>query len=934
MGGSEDSSLGTPRQLLPRGIRKLKAAAMTSEELYSKSAQPRIPGSNIAGPLSGAGSIFKEKAMAEGHPETRLSPTLRARTERFLAAESDALEEFPPREAQKLVLELYAHQMELQLQNAELRQEQVVVQRFLHRQEESRALLEAARAVMENRPFVHTAGAIFDVCKLLIGATSGYVVLLSPDDAENEVLCLEANGRSCKVDPGFPRLIRSLREKSHHASQVIYDNDFPRSARRQKFSPLWQVTPDNVLFAFVMLGGKKMACLVLANKPGGFTENDTHIATAFGELVAITIGNSQSLKALRQSEERFRSMVQTAIDAIISTDGRGRIISWNQGAQTIFGYREEEVIDQPLTILIPERCRAACQRKLDQRRLSGQTPFPGKVMQVQGLRKDGGELPMELSLSRWEASGKIGYTAIIRDISERQALALTLESAANKWRITFDAIGEAVCLMNRNNEILQCNQAMSDLARKPFEEIIGRHCWEVVHNCSSPIDGCPFGRMVKSRQRETIILPRENCWFKVAVDPILEDDGNLSGAVHVITDITSVKQAEEARRREKLFLASIFASIQDGISILDLDLNIVQVNPTMERWYAQAQPLVGKKCYQVFQARGEVCQACPSLRTIATGEPHHETLPKLGGAGEVEGWLEVHVFPWIDPATDNMKGVIVNLQDITHRLQAQEALTDSLAKLKKTLHGTVLALASAAERRDPYTAGHQRKVAQLACAIAREMGLNPEQIEGVRVIGLLHDIGKIAVPAEILTKTGKISESEFSLIKNHPQVGYEILKQVEFPWPVARAVLQHHERLDSSGYPEGLGGSEICLEARIIAVADVVEAMSFNRPYRSSLGIDQALGEILQYKGVRYDPEVVDACMGLFTAKVFNFDQESSRIASHADKTAVNRGDPGPTLKPAARKSRKNPVQSRKSAAEKPVNQKGDNDVAGPEPPR
>jgi len=294
----------------------------------------------------------------------------------------------------------------------------------------------------------------------------------------------------------------------------------------------------------------------------------------------------------------------------------------------------------------------------------------------------------------------------------------------------------------------------------------------------------------------------------------------------------------------------------------------------------------------------------------------------------------VYVFPWIEPAIGKMKGVIVYLQDITHRLRAQEALTDSLAKLKKTLQGTVLALASAAERRDPYTAGHQRKVAQLACAIAREMGLNPEQIEGVRVIGLLHDIGKIAVPAEILTKPGKIAESEINLIKNHPEVGYEILKQVEFPWPVATAVLQHHERLDNSGYPGGLGGSEICLEARIIAVADVVEAMSSHRPYRSSLGINQALEEILQYKGVRYDPEVVDTCIALFTEKGFNFDQEPSRIASLADKTAANRGGPGPTLKPTGRRSRENPVQSRKSTAEKPVKQEWNNDVAGPEPPR
>jgi PAS domain S-box-containing protein/putative nucleotidyltransferase with HDIG domain len=838
-------------------------------------------------------------------------------------------------EAQKLVHELYAHQMELQLQNAELRQEQMAVQRFLHRQEETRPLLEAARAIVENRPFVHTAVAIFDVCRLLTGATSGYVVLLGTDGTENEVLCLEANGRPCKVDAGLPRHIRGLGGKSRHAGQVIYDNDFPRSAPHQKFSPPWQATPDNVLFAPVTLGGKTAGCLVLANKPGGFTENDTYLATAFSELAAIAIGNGRRQKALTQSEERFRSMTQTAIDAIISTDGRGRIISWNQGARTIFGYREEEAMNQPLIFLMPERDRAACQRKVDQRPSSGKTPFTGKAMELHGLRKDGGEFPLELSLSRWEAGSESGYTAIIRDISERRALESALESAAHKWRTTFDAIGDAICLLNRNNEILQCNQAMSDLARKPFGEIIGRHCWEVVHHRSSPIDGCPFGRMVKSRKRETIIMPRENCWFKAAVDPILDDDGNLSGAVHVITDITSVKQADEARWERELFLASIFSSIQDGISILDTDLNIVQVNPTMERWYAQAQSLEGKKCYQAFQGRSEPCRPCPSLRTMATGNPHHETLPKRGAAGENEGWLEAYSFPWIDPATGKIKWIIGYYRDITPQVQAQDALKDSLAKLKRSTDETVIALAAAAETRDPYTAGHQHKVAQLACAIAREMGLNPEQIEGVRVIGLLHDIGKIAVPAEILSKPGKITEIEFNLIKSHSLVGYEILKQVEFPWPVALAVLQHHERLDGSGYPGGLQGPEICPEAKIIAVADVVEAMSSHRPYRLALGIDRALEEITQYKGVRYDPEVVDTCIGLITEKGFHFDQEPPLESSLADETAADPGSSRAILKTGNREAQRDSNPEQKSRRQRKGGSKRDNhDIDGPEPPR
>lgn len=629
------------------------------------------------------------------------------------------------------------------------------------------------------------------------------------------------------------------------------------------------------------------------------------------------------VQAQTQSEERFRSMAQNAIDAIISTDGRGRIISWNRGAQAIFGYREEEVLDQHLAILFAERHRAACRRKVERRRFSGMVPFPGKAMELHGLRRDGGEFPLELSLSRWVAGGNSGYTAIIRDISKRRILTLALEGAANKWRTTFDAIGDGVFLLNRDKEILQCNQAMSDLVQKPFDEIIGRSCYDVVHQRSSPIDGCPFVRMMKSRRRETLILRRDNCWFKIAVDPILDDDGGVTGGVHVITDITTIKQAEEARRDGELFLASVFASIQNGISVLDLDLNIVKVNPTMERWFAQAQPLVGKKCYQAFQGQDEACRPCPTLHTLATGEPHHETLPKRGDAGKVDGWLEVYSFPWMDPATGDMKGVIDYYQDITHRMLAQEAAKETLARLKRNMDETVAVLAATTESRDPYTAGHQHNVARLACAIAREMGLSPDQIEGIRVIGLLHDVGKVAVPAEILSKPGKISEFEFGIIKSHSLMGYEILQRIEFPWPVAQAILQHHERLDGSGYPGKLPGTEICLEAKIIAVADVVEAMSSHRPYRSSLGIDQALEEIFQGRGVRYDPEIVDTCISLFTEKGFSFHQEPSLISSFADESAAARGGPGPGREPAAVRSEEVPVNNSKSAAEKPVGPEG-----------
>ena len=203
--------------------------------------------------------------------------------------------------------------------------------------------------------------------------------------------------------------------------------------------------------------------------------------------------------------------------------------------------------------------------------------------------------------------------------------------------------------------------------------------------------------------------------------------------------------------------------------------------------------------------------------------------------------------------------------EIEDRIRGEESL-------RSIIGGIVHAMAMIVEGRDPYTAGHQRRVNDLACSIAAEMGISNQEIEGIHVAGLIHDIGKISVPAEILSKPGKLSENEFGLIKEHPRVAYDILKTIDFPWPVAEIVLQHHEKLDGSGYPRGLYKKDIIREARILTVADVVEAMASHRPYRPALGIDKALEEISRNKGILYDSEVVDACVKLFAEKKFRFE--------------------------------------------------------------
>ncbi len=208
--------------------------------------------------------------------------------------------------------------------------------------------------------------------------------------------------------------------------------------------------------------------------------------------------------------------------------------------------------------------------------------------------------------------------------------------------------------------------------------------------------------------------------------------------------------------------------------------------------------------------------------------------------------------------------IIGVMQDISEKTRAEEEIRKYIKQLKSAFMSTVEVATSLSEMRDPYTAGHERRVAQIAVGIGTELGFDENRLEGIRVAGHLHDVGKITIPAEILSKPGKLSAIEFQLIQAHAQAGYEVLKDVAFPWPAAEVARQHHERMDGSGYPLGLEGDAILLEARIMAVADVVEAMSSHRPYRPGLGIDRALAEIERGRGTAYDPVVVDACLKLF----------------------------------------------------------------------
>jgi PAS domain S-box-containing protein/putative nucleotidyltransferase with HDIG domain len=335
-------------------------------------------------------------------------------------------------------------------------------------------------------------------------------------------------------------------------------------------------------------------------------------------------------------------------------------------------------------------------------------------------------------------------------------------------------------------------------------------------------------------------------------------------------DITARVRAEEELRESEERYRSIVENSHSGVALVGDDFRFIYVNNELCRILGRPQEEIRGHDFREFldDESRDLVTAYYRRRQAGEKVPVRYEFNVVALHGKIR---RVEISATVIRDTQGRVKTIAQILDITERVQAEEGLKQSFARLQRALEGTIHALAATAEMRDPYTAGHQRQVADLICAIAEEMGLPADEIEGIRMAGLVHDIGKMSVPAEILSKPSELSKTEMDLIKAHPQVGYDILKEIDFPWAVAKIVLQHHERMDGSGYPQGLKGDEILLEARILAVADVVEAMASHRPYRPALGIEMALEEVSKNKGSLYDPDVVDACLELFTKKRFEF---------------------------------------------------------------
>ncbi len=336
------------------------------------------------------------------------------------------------------------------------------------------------------------------------------------------------------------------------------------------------------------------------------------------------------------------------------------------------------------------------------------------------------------------------------------------------------------------------------------------------------------------------------------LQPFTNEDLHVAVEIALQRHMYEKSLDEKERKYRVLFEESI-----DSIFFLDQDNRLIEVNRAME--------------YLFLYRRSDLLQM--SLKDLFAGQVDYVFFEKELYTGGYVKNLEVNlvrsdgerivclvsanVIRDSSGAVSGYQGII---RDITEKRLIELERLESITKLREGMNGIIQAISMTVEARDPYTAGHQRRVSRLGRIIAEEMSLSHDTIDGIRLAGLIHDLGKISVPTEILSKPGRITTMEFDLIKIHSQVGYDILKKIHFPWPIADIVHQHHERIDGSGYPEGMKFDDMLIEAKIIGVADVVEAMASHRPYRAALGLELALNEIRENKGIRYDEDVVDAC--------------------------------------------------------------------------
>jgi PAS domain S-box-containing protein len=585
------------------------------------------------------------------------------------------------------------------------------------------------------------------------------------------------------------------------------------------------------------------------------------------------------LEKLRQSEEKYRTILENIEDGYFEVDLAGNLTFFNDSVCRVIGYSREELMGMNnMQYTSKEELKKVFQA-YNKVYLTGE---PNRELVWQITRKDGTKRYIEGSISLLkDSSGKpAGFRGIARDITERKrAEKILIENEERLRGITHNLPGIIFQFYAKDSGEYGVNYIS-----EPEGEISG-----IIGPLSTANMDALFPLLlshIHEEDRERFLtsiktavetktpwnfegrvttLSDKMIWIQGLSIPTRHEDQLVFNGI--LLNITECKQAEEKSRFSEEKFHKIFMATPDCIAITRMtDGLLIDANKRYEEilgW--RRQKVIGKKDADPKNN----FWVDPSGRDLMVEDLRagRDILNREFEFRRRDGSVRTGIYSARSIIIDEEECLIFIMRDITEHQKRDEELRRTLDSLKKAVGTTIQVLVSALEARDPYTAGHQSRSADLACAIATEMGLSQDKIEGIHMAGMIHDIGKLSIPAEILTKPTTLTNIEFSLIKEHSQSGYEMLKNVESPWSLAEIVHQHHERMNGTGYPKKLKGDEILIESRILAVADVVEAMASHRPYRASLGVEAALGEIEKNKGILYDDAVADACLKLFKEK-------------------------------------------------------------------
>jgi PAS domain S-box-containing protein len=571
-------------------------------------------------------------------------------------------------------------------------------------------------------------------------------------------------------------------------------------------------------------------------------------------------------------------------DATMSVlmDINGNVIFVNKGMAEFLGRKPEKIIGKNwVENFVPVKYRGKVQtvlRDMVNSNILSSERYINPVLTINGDEKI---VYWQNGVVRDE-QGKISHVVSYgENITDRRQLEKALLLSERDKAKILNSLLEPVIYQDRDHRILWLNNAASESVTDNAEKVVGQRCYTAFHKRDTPCIECPVNEAKKTgKPSEAENTRYDGRIFHIRAYPVFGDNKQITGAIEISSDITEQEKAGKKLRESERKYHLLADNIADVIVVFDMSLNMTYVSPSATALFGyDSDDLLSITMEDALPAeefkkvsgvlKNEMGQAAAGQKAIFSSKTLVvKVYKKDRSIVPVEARLS-----FLRDEKGAPIGILGVARDISERQKAEQDLIKSYQKLQRALESSVNSMAIIGEMRDPYTAGHQRRVMGLAVAIARQMKMSEEMISAIRIASIVHDIGKISVPAEILSKPGKLNEMEFNIIKSHPKMGYDILSTIEFLYPIAEIVYQHHERMDGSGYPRGLRGNEIIIEARVLMVADVVEAMASHRPYREALGIDKALAEIKSNKGILYDEHVVDACVFLFEKRGFKFEQ-------------------------------------------------------------